>query len=231
MMESAELSGQHIFVTGGASRTGGAVVSGALAAGAKVSFVDIDLARGVALERELLAAGFDISFTCVDVTNFSDLEKAYQESVRKFGPVSGLVNNANVKANFDAVEMSEAQWERLFAVDLKAIWYTAKLALPDMRKAARGSIVSLGSMHASQTREDYFPYSAAKSALMGMTRNLAIDEGQFNIRANVISAGYSGSVDPVKIANVAVFLLSDGASFVSGSEWPVDGGLSARLTP
>lgn len=173
-------------------------------------------------------AGFDLAFNAADVTDYPNLEKAFHSFVSKFGPVSGLVNNANIKAHYDAVEMSEAQWEALFGVDLKAIWYTAKLALPAMRQAQRGAIVSLGSMHASRTAADNFPYSAAKSALIGITRNLAINEGQFNIRANVISVGYQDKVDPINIANVAIFLLSEGASFVSGSEWPVDGGLSVK---
>ena len=228
MREIGELNNQHIFVTGGASPTGAAVVRRALLAGAKVSFVDIDKVGGANLENELRGAGFEVAFGAVDVTDFPKLQKAFQSFVSKFGPVSGVVNNANIKAHYDAVEMSEAQWEALFGVDLKAIWYTAKLALPDMRQAQRGSIVSLGSMHASRTAEDNFPYSAAKSALIGITRNLAINEGQFNIRANVISVGYLGKVDPIDIANVAIFLLSEGASFVSGSEWPVDGGLSVK---
>ena len=228
MTENDELNNQHIFVTGGASPTGAAVVRRALLAGAKVSFVDIDQIGGSNLEKELRGAGFDVAFSAVDVTDYPQLEKAFQSFVSQFGPVSGIVNNANIKASYDAVEMNEAQWEELFGVDLKAIWYTAKLALPAMRQAQRGAIVSLGSMHASRTAEDNFPYSAAKSALIGITRNLAINEGQFNIRANVISVGYQEKVDPVNIAHVAIFLLSEGASFVSGSDWPVDGGLSAR---
>ena len=228
MKENGELSHHHIFVTGGASPTGAAVVRRALSAGAKVSFVDIDQVGGANLEKEMRGAGFDVAFSTVDVTDYPNLEKAFHSFVNRFGPVSGVVNNANIKAHYDAVAMSEAQWEELFGVDLKAIWYTAKLALPYMRQAKSGAIVSLGSMHASRTAEDNFPYSAAKSALIGITRNLAINEGQFNIRANVISVGYQERVDPVNIANVAIFLLSDGASFVSGSDWPVDGGLSVR---
>ena len=225
---SFSLDGRHIFITGGASPTGAAIVREALRAGARVSFVDIDSKGGEELFAELSGGEPQLIFHSVDVTDFSRLEAVFNDSVAKFGPVRGVVNNANVYASYDAVEMSESEWERLFGVDLKSIWYTSKLALPAMREAREGSIVNIGSIHASQTSPGDFPYSAAKSAVLGMTRNLAIDEGQNNIRTNTLSLGTQSDADPSKIAKVVIFLLSDGASFVNGSNWPVDGGLSAR---
>ena len=221
-----KLANQHIFVTGGANGIGAAIVRDVALAGARVSFVDIDVDTSEAFSKALRAEGYDVAFACANVGDFVDLEKAYDSLVRQFGNVNGVVNNAGASSYADPVEMSDEQWDEIFAVDLKAIWYTAKLALPAMRAAHKGSIVNIGSMHGSPTNPKLFPIGAAKSAVMGLTRNLGVDEGQHNIRTNLLS--YNSSVPPHEIAKVVTFLLSDDASFVNASEWPVDGALSAR---
>jgi NAD(P)-dependent dehydrogenase (short-subunit alcohol dehydrogenase family) len=221
-----KLANQHIFVTGGANGIGAAIVRDVALAGARVSFVDIDVDMSETFIKELRAEGYDVAFARANVGDFVDLEQAYESLVGQFGNVNGVVNNASVNSCADPVEMTDEQWDDFFAVDLKAIWYTAKLALPAMRAAHRGSIVNIGSIHESRTYPNVFPLSAAKSAVMGLTRNLGVDEGQHNIRTNMLSYGYS--VPPHKIAKVVTFLLSDDASFVNGSDWPVDGGLSPR---
>lgn len=249
-----KLAGQHIFVTGGAKGIGAAIVRDAVLAGAKTSFVDIDVATGESFANELQAQGHAVAFARADVGNFADLELAYNSLVAQFGNVTGLVNNAGVNSHADPVEMTDEQWDAFFAVDLKAIWYTAKLALPSMRIARKGSIVNIGSIHGRLTYPNFFPYGAAKSAVLGLTRNFSVDEGANNIRTNAVSPGYvltpltrgwlqaepgreeraisiqpmERMAEPVEIAKVVTFLLSDDASFVNGSDWPVDGGLSAR---
>jgi NAD(P)-dependent dehydrogenase (short-subunit alcohol dehydrogenase family) len=175
--------------------------------------------------------------------------------VAKFGPVTGVVNNAGVNSNVDPVEMTNDQWNRFFDVDLKSVWHTAKLALPDMRKAKKGAIVNIASIHARMSFPKFFPYAAAKSGVIGLTRNLALDEGINNIRTNAVSPGYtltplleswfqsqpaerakSMAVQPLgrmaqtyEIAKVVTFLLSNDSSFVNGADWIVDGGLHARF--
>jgi NAD(P)-dependent dehydrogenase (short-subunit alcohol dehydrogenase family) len=249
-----KLANQHIFVTGGANGIGAAIVRDVALAGAKVSFVDIDVATSESFVKEMCADGNSVTFTRADVGDFAELEHAYNSFVAQFGNVTGVVNNAGVNSYADPVEMTDEQWDAFFAVDLKSIWYTAKLALPAMRVAHKGSIVNIGSIHGHLTYPNFFPYGAAKSAVMGLTRNLGVDEGQHNIRTNTVSPGYvltsltrgwlqsepgreervlsvqpmERMAEPSEIAKVVTFLLSDDASFVNGSDWPVDGGLSAR---
>lgn len=249
-----KLAGEHIFVTGGSKGIGEAIVRDCLAQGAKVSFVDIDIPNGEALVRELKSAGRSVAFAKADVANFTDLESAYKSLVGQFGEVTGVVNNAGVNSYADPVEMTDEQWDAFFAIDLKAIWLTAKLALPSMRLAKKGSIVNIGSIHGRLTYPNFFPYGAAKAALHGLTRNLGIDEGHHNIRTNTVAPGYvltpltqswldgeEGRADralsiqpmgrlgsPSEIAKVVSFLLSSDSSFVNASDWAVDGGLSAR---
>lgn len=249
------LNNQHIFVSGGAQGIGGAIVLNAAQNGARVSLVDINVEQGEKYAAELGANGFDVYFTPADVGDLEDLTKAHGRIVAHQGDITGVVNNAGMSSNADPVEMTTDEWDSFFAVDLKSVWHTAKLTLPAMRAAQKGAIVSIASIHARMTYPNYFPYAAAKSGVIGLTRNLALDEGRNNIRVNAVSPGYvltpllqswfaqlpekeaeSMSVQPMgrmaqpaEIATVVTFLLSDDASFVNGADWIVDGGLHARF--
>jgi NAD(P)-dependent dehydrogenase (short-subunit alcohol dehydrogenase family) len=153
--------------------------------------------------------------------------------------------------------MTGDDWDRFMGVDLKSAWLGAKYVLPHMRDVGRGAIVNVASMHALATLEGFFPYAAAKSGLVGMTRSLALDWGPHGIRVNAVAPGYirtrlvQDSIDrnpdpvaaeqsmvrgialrrigePVEIANVIRFLASDDASYISGTTIHIDGGVTAR---
>lgn len=250
-----KLNGQHIFVTGGADGIGAAIVLDSLEAGARTSFCDINEEKGFEYAQSLRAKGFEVSFAKADVGLFDSLKAAYEVIVKELGPVNGAVNNAGVNSNADPVEMTDEEWNKFMNVDLKSVWHTAKLVLPDMRAAKKGAIVNIASIHARMTYPKYFPYAAAKSGVIGLTRNLALDEGIHNIRTNAVSPGYTLTpllqswfdqlpekaaeamavqplarmAAPSEIAKVVTFLLSDDASFVNGADWIVDGGLHARF--
>jgi NAD(P)-dependent dehydrogenase (short-subunit alcohol dehydrogenase family) len=249
-----KLANKHIFVTGGAKGIGEAIVRDAANEGASVSFIDIDSVSGEKLVSELSSEGKKVAFFKADVASFDQLQSAFNQSVTKFGEVTGVVNNAGVNSHADPVTMTDKQWDDFFAIDMKPVWLTAKLALPAMRKAKHGSIVNICSIHGRLTYPGFFPYGAAKSAVLGLTRNLALDEGKHEIRVNAVSPGYiltdltktwlsgeSGRLDransiqplgrmgePFEVAKVVTFLLSDKSTYVSGSDWAVDGGLGAR---
>jgi NADP-dependent 3-hydroxy acid dehydrogenase YdfG len=169
---AGRIEGEHVLVTGGARGIGASIAAKALDEGALVSIIDLDEAAG----RELLAAlgaGKRASFTAGDVRRASDIAGALEAATKMFGPVKGLVNNAGRNVYADPVAMTEEEWEDVFAVDLKSAWLAARAVLPAMKAAKKGAIVNIASLHADMTYPGMFPYAAAKSGLVGLTRSLA----------------------------------------------------------
>lgn len=246
---------QHIVVTGGSRGIGAAIVEKALGEDARVSFLDIEAEAGRALVARL-GADARLQFEIADIRSAEAIAGACARLTETQGPVTGLVNNAGRNSYADPVKMTEVEWDDVVGVDLKSAWLMARALLPDMIAAGRGAIVNIASIHASMTYPGFFPYAAAKSGLVGLTRSLALEVGRHGIRVNALSPGYTETflvqeffersdpslrqkvldvhpmgrmADPSEIANVAVFLLSSEASFVTGANWGVDGGLSARF--
>ncbi len=248
------LKGEHLFVTGGAAGIGEALVIGGAKEGAKVSFVDIDDVKANALVEKLSKEGFKVQYAKADVSKFETFKAGFDQLVSTFGPVTIAVSNAGRNSYADAVEYKEEEWNDFFALDLKSSWYLAKLCLPDMREKKYGSIVNISSIHGRMSRPNFFPYSAAKSGIIGLSRNLALDEGQYGIRVNSVSPGTTATPllksymeafpeekahalsvapnarfgSPEEIANVILFTLSKDASFITGADLMVDGALHAR---
>jgi NAD(P)-dependent dehydrogenase (short-subunit alcohol dehydrogenase family) len=254
MPDHTSLDGETAIVTGGARGIGRAVVEVFVAHGASVVFCDLDPDLGQSVEQDV---GGPAKFVRCDVSDESDVAAMAQTCADAFGPASILVNNAGVNANFDATTMTGEDWDRFMGVDLKSAWLGAKYVLPHMRDVGRGAIVNVASMHALATLEGFFPYAAAKSGLVGMTRSLALDWGPLGIRVNAVAPGYvrtrlvQDSIDrnpdpvaaersmvagialrrigePVEIANVIRFLVSDEASYITGTTIHIDGGVTAR---
>jgi NAD(P)-dependent dehydrogenase (short-subunit alcohol dehydrogenase family) len=244
------------IVTGGSRGIGLATVDLFLACGASVVFCGRDKEAGEEA-MDSLGNAERAHFEPADVSVEADLQRVGISCRERFGEATVLVNNAGVNANFDAVAMTEAEWDRFFGIDLKAAWLAAKQVLPAMRKAKRGSIVNVSSLHGFATLEGFFPYAAAKSGLVGLTRSLALDYGPDGIRVNCVAPGFvrtrlvQESIDradqpeeaergmvagvalgrigePREIARTICFLASDDASYVTGASLLVDGGLTAR---
>jgi NAD(P)-dependent dehydrogenase (short-subunit alcohol dehydrogenase family) len=246
------LAGAVAIVTGGSRGIGRAVVELFVAEGAAVAFCGRDETTGRAVADELGAL-----FVPADVALEADIEALVAECGRRLGPPTVLVNNAGVNANFDAAAMASDAWDAFFAVDLKAAWLAAKHVLPHMIAAGSGSIVNVSSIHGFATLAGFFPYAAAKSGLIGLTRSLALDYGPHGIRVNVVAPGFTRTrlvqesidrgddaaaaeralvaavalgriAEPLEVARVIRFLASDEASYVTGASLLVDGGLTAR---
>src|SRR5262252_6419297 len=248
------LDGRIAFVTGGARGIGRAIAEKFVAEGATVTFADVDEAAGRQTERELAAAGLPATFCRADITVEADVQRAIDGVVGRHGTLDVLVNNAGVNAYYDATAMTEAEWNRVFDVDLKGAWLCAKYALQPMERAGRGSIVNIASIDASLTIAGMFPYAAAKAGLLGLTRSLALEYGPAGIRVNAVLPGYTRTrlveewlrtqPDPVEmerrviaiqplrrmaapadIANVVAFVASDEASAITGASLAADCGL------
>jgi NAD(P)-dependent dehydrogenase (short-subunit alcohol dehydrogenase family) len=250
------LAGEIAIVTGGSRGIGKAIVALFAEHGARVVFCGRDEAVGRDALSELEDRG-ELAFERADVASESDVAALTAACLDRFGPPTILVNNAGVNANYDATTMTEDEWDAFFAIDLKAAWLAAKHVLPQMKRQRRGSIVNVSSLHGFATLDGFFPYAAAKSGLIGLTRSLALDYGPHGIRVNVVAPGFvrtrlvQQSIDraddrdaaeramvdgvalkrigdPHEIANVVRFLASDEASYVTGASLLVDGGLTAR---
>jgi NAD(P)-dependent dehydrogenase (short-subunit alcohol dehydrogenase family) len=247
-------AGRAAIVTGGSRGIGLATVERLAREGARVVFCGRDRDAGRAAEARL--AGLPATFIAGDVGSEDDVAAVAAACAERYGAATVLVNNAGVNANYDATTMTVDEWERFFAIDLRSSWLMAKHVLPQMLEAGGGAIVNVSSIHGVATLEGFFPYGAAKSALIGLTRNLALDYGPRNIRVNVVCPGFTRtrlvqeSIDrnedpdaaergmvagvalgriaaPEEVAAAIAFLASDDASYITGTSLLVDGGLTA----
>ena len=258
MERGQRLAGQVAIVTGGAWGIGGATARRLAEEGASVLIADVD---GEAAERNattIREAGGDAATLVADVAKHDDIRAMVDEAVRRWGRLTILVNNAyrfGSEASGSAVEVSEEAWDGALAVLMKSIFLGTKYAVPAMQRAGGGSIVNISSVHGLLMAPGSLVYEAGKSAVIGITRQTALDFGPSGIRVNAICPGHivtermqrrwdenpSGlrffeqqyavrrTGRPVDIANAVVFLCSEEASFITGHALVVDGGLSIQL--
>ena len=252
------LTGQVAIVTGGAQGIGGSTSRRLAEEGATVLVADIDVAATEANVASIRTAGGTAEPFRADVGSHDDIRAMVRAAVDLWGRLDILVNNAyssGPDAEGSAVEVSEEAWDRGMSVLVKSMFLGAKYAVPEMQKSGAGSIVNIASVHGMLMAPRRLIYEAGKSAVIGMTRQMATDFGESGIRVNAICPGHivteraqAGWDDnpsglrlfedqyplrkvgrPVDIANAIVFLCSDEASFITGHALVVDGGLTVQL--
>lgn len=242
------LTGRTIIITGAATGIGQAFALGASAQGAHVVVADMNSA---AQTMELIArAGGRATEVQVDVSDPVSVQAMADAALQATGRIDGLVNNA---AYFREVkltpfeELDPAQWDRIFAVNVKGVWQCCKAVMPAMRRQGSGAIVNIASVVAVAGQPGYLHYVATKGAVLSMTKGLAKECGPMGVRVNVIAPGFvitdatrnrpvewqqsflkaraiSREQKPDDLVGTALYLMSDLAAFVSGQTIVVDGG-------
>lgn len=247
--------GDVAIVTGGAIGIGHAIAERLAREGARVMIADINPETGAAAAAALRSSGLDVAFQLTDVADPAMVDAMVAACIERFGPPTVLVNNAGVAITGDPLTFSESDWRRSFAIDLDALWYTSRRAIPHMLARGRGAIVNIASVHAFQIIAGYFPYPIAKHAVIGLTRSLAIEYAAKGIRVNAISPGaidtpinvkiWAATGDaaaerrrweamhpqkrigtPAEVAAAVAFLASNEAAFITGENLVMDGGRS-----
>lgn len=244
-----DLAGRTVFVSGGGSGIGAAFVARFVEQGCRVAFVDIADAPSQALAGQLGAQL--VRYSHCDVRDIAALQTAIADVQRDWGPIRVLINNAARDDRHKLADVTPAYWDENQAINLRHHVFAAQAVAPGMAKAGGGAIINLGSISWMRGRPAMIGYTTAKAAISGMTRVLARELGEHNIRVNAIVPGaivterqtalwttpeaeqefmsqqclkFRLSVDDV--ARTALFLASDEARGITGQNLIVDAGLA-----
>ena len=246
------LQGKVALITGAASGIGRAAALLFASEGAAVAIADIN-PIGDDVAHEIVNSGGQALFQSADVTRAADCQRVVEQTVEALGTIDVLFNNAGIICRASVVELSEQDWDRVMAVNLKSIFLLSRQTIPIMTKAGGGSIINTASGWGLAGGPQAAAYCASKGAVVLMTKALAVDHGPHKIRVNCICPGDTltgmlreeaqqlgtsqdsflaasarrplGRIGrPEEIARAALYLASDASSFVTGTALVVDGG-------
>ena len=248
------LSGQVAVVTGAGSGIGAAIARGLAEAGAKVALIDRDSAAVERIAAELAASGATALSAVCDVTDEVSVIAAATRVSMQLGACAILVNNAGILRAGALETLDMAAWNEVLAVNLTAYLTCARAFGRDMLAAGRGSIIHIASISALHPQTRSGAYSASKAGVLLLSKQMAAEWGPRGVRSNAICPGMIRTPlsakfyeepgfeakraavtasrrvgEPVDIANPVVFLASDRASYINGTEIVVDGGLDCML--
>lgn len=251
------LKGKVTIVTGGGSGIGRAIALALAAGGARVAVLGRRQEPLEGVVKEISQVGGEAIALAADVTRDAEGRKAAEETEKAFGRIDVLVNNAGALSVSTVDSISEEEWDRVLATNLKGPFLMSRAVLPAMRRVGGGSIINIGSVLGLVAMRDRAAYCASKGGVTLLTKAMALDHAHENIRVNCIcpaivetdlirdlfSKTEEGSKardarlstlplgrfgKPADIAGLAVFLASDESSWMTGVAVPVDGGLTAH---
>ena len=249
------LANKVAIITGAGSGMGKCAALLFASEGAKIAASDINEAAVKETVAEITKKGGEAIAIRTDVSKAPDVERMVNETVAKFGKLDIIYNNAGIEGDSGFVaNLTEEQFDRVIAINLRGVWLGMKYALPQMMKQRSGSIINTASIAGIVGIKGGTPYAAAKAGVIAMTRVAALEYGRYNIRVNAICPGaietpmaqrirgegvepnpraikrisvLERMAQPEEIARVALFLASDDASFATGAPFIIDGGWTA----
>jgi NAD(P)-dependent dehydrogenase (short-subunit alcohol dehydrogenase family) len=253
---TARLDGKIAFVTGGAAGIGFAIAELFAREGAAVTIIDLNADALDSAVKKLRAVGARAAGFRAGVTDDAAVRAAVAASADMLGPAEILVNNAGTACFGTVANTTDADFDRVMAVNVTGTFVVSRAVLPAMIERGRGAIVNIGSVAALAGIPGMAAYCAAKGAIVALTRQMAADYSRLGIRTNCICPGTVGDTDlgrtllstdtsetaqqrrlakypagrfgePEEIAEAALYLASDAASFMTGAIVPVDGGMTA----
>ena len=247
------LEGKVALITGGAHGMGAEECRLFAREGAKVVISDVLEEDGRQVEAEITEAGGEAMFVLLNVSDEANWESAVQQIVARFGKLDVLVNNAGVTGSGEPNYASSETWDRLMEVNAKGAFLGINCAIPEMLKAGGGSIVNISSISGMVGQEYTHPaYNASKGAVRLLTKATAVQHAKSNIRINSVHPGVLPPMLnsserraqfqddmvkavpmgreglPIEVAYAVLFLASDEASYITGTELMVDGGFTAQ---
>lgn len=246
------LNGKVAFVSGGGSGIGRAVAKTYAKEGAKVVISDINETHGAETVQEITNAGGEAFFIKGDSSSPEDNKRFVEETVKKYGRLDVACNNAGIGGPaLPTGEYPIDGWDKVIALNLSGVFYACRYQLEQMEKNGGGSIVNIASIHGTVAAPNSPAYTASKHGVVGLTKNIAAEYGQKNIRCNAVGPGYietpllTAHLDettmdyiaskasmnrlgtPQEVADLVIFLSSDKSSFTTGSYFISDGGYTA----
>jgi NAD(P)-dependent dehydrogenase (short-subunit alcohol dehydrogenase family) len=245
-----ELNGASVFITGGGSGIGAALTEGFLRQGARVAFVQRSDASAFVDEMEAATGNRPLFIPC-DITNVPALQAAIVQAAGAHGPITTLVNNAANDKRHSTAEVTEDFYTWMMDINLKAYFFTAQAVVEGMKTAGGGSIINFSSISYMMGNAGYPLYTAANSAINGMSRSLAREFGPDSIRVNALAPGWvltqkqkdhwvtpeglaahlerqclKDTLAPEDIVGGVLFLASDSSKMMTGQALVIDGGVA-----
>jgi meso-butanediol dehydrogenase / (S,S)-butanediol dehydrogenase / diacetyl reductase len=245
------------IITGAARGIGHAAALLFSGEGARVVVADLDEINGEETVSLIRSKGGQAEFYKTNLTESDQVARLIDNSIKKFGRIDILYNNAGINHFARVTDTNEADWDNVMQVNVKSVFLTCKYALEIMMKQKSGVILNTASAAALVGLRNLAVYTASKGAVLQLTRNIALDYAQYGIRANAICPGVTSTemtenvimsdsdpvaararfdrviprgtmATPMEIAAVALFLVSDESSYITGAAIPADGGYTAE---